>query len=164
MENHLNRELLKRVFGNLGAVPGPNFGRVGITLNDFLFNKQITMLDEDNSKYDCLIWMGETKIGSTYRVALTNLNTVDEPEFILLFKIENDSPLGLRLIWDENDFGSFMSLNNKFWHPVSMLRKLNFTAGIELLTQEGAGWYPCQDDALYSLLLSLVDFDAAQQQ
>src|SRR3990172_3022350 len=143
----LNRELLRRIFGNLGAVPGKNFGRVGVVLNEFILqNCAITLENESGIKEDYKIWAGECKVASTYRVLLTNIGTINEPEFILIFEPEGDEIIGMHLVYeDEEDFGTFMVRRKDEWTPISMLRKLNLAAGIELLTQEGIGWYSCHE-------------------
>lgn len=156
----LTRELVKRIFGNLGAVPGKNFGKVGITLDEFKLSKTIS-LKEDDSKTttDHSIWAAEVKIDIIYKAIITNIGTIDIPEFVMLLKVSGINMLGFRLLWDEEDSGVIMSYDNDEWRPISVLRKLQLTAAIELMTQQGVVWYPCQEvDDLYDQFVALVDF------
>lgn len=155
----LTKELLKRILGNLGAVPGDNFGKVGITRQEFALQKHMIIQEEDKTK-DLIVYAGESKVDNIYQTMLVNTGTIDEPEFILMIKIEDGSLFGFQLPWvDEKDPGMFMIYANNTWQPISLLYKLNLTAAVEMMTQQGVVWYPCSHvDELYEQFTNLVDF------
>ena len=158
-EDLLTRELLKRIFGNLGAVPGDNFGKVGITTPIYLLNKTITLLDENGNKEKYSVWAGEIiEGGETYKIILTNLGTKTEPEFVSIFYSTAAFPLSFRLVLDKCDIGSFALRHGKGWTEINMGYKLNLASAIELLTQEGRVWSPCKEtDELFDLLLGIIE-------
>ncbi len=162
MTDNLTCELLRRVFGNVGAVPGTNFGKAGLVIPDCLFGKQVSAELDDGSVSNYPVWIG--RAGSTeFRAAISNLGTAEDPEFILVL-ISGEatqagvSALGFKLHWNEN-YGIFSQATDKGWQPVSVLHRLNLTAAFELLTQEGVPWIPIQDNSeqLYNLLLSFIE-------
>lgn len=155
----LTKELLKRNLGNLGAIPGDRFGLVGITPNEFKIKKTISLQFEGDEIEHYPIWAGEIKVDSNYKALLTNIGTKINPEFILLFVPENSAPIGMRLMWDNVDHGAFMICEQKRWRSLSVLQKLQITAGLELITQEGIPWQPCSEIGdLYYSFAEFVDF------
>jgi len=148
----LNIELLKRVFGNLGAVAGPNFGKFGITTEEYIHDKPIKF-EESGRLHEYKIYVAEISIQSLYKIILTNLGSVEEPEFIAVLN-NNDVTFGFSL----SDSASFVMYHENKWTPISLLHRLNLTAAIEMITQEGIRWVPSSpsDDIMYNLLLSLL--------
>src|SRR3972149_3984389 len=122
MKIGLTPELLRRIFGNLGAVPGRNFGRAGLVMPPCQYDKQIAVEFGDGSTASYPVWVGQ--ISNHFRAALTNLGTIDSPELImvLLSGAEDAVTLGFKLDWIDN-LGEFMQLTNKGWLPISTLHK-----------------------------------------
>jgi len=158
-DNVLTKELLKRTFGNLGAVPGINFGKVGITADEFLINKKIRFKEESDIK-ERNIWAAQFKTDNSYRFMLTNLGSKEVPDFLAIIISENMNPIGLRLLWDDQDPGEFLTYNGESWQGISTLYKLNITVAIEMATREGVAWYNCESsNEIYELFIKLVNLD-----
>lgn len=155
MTDLLNRELIKKILGQLGITSGKSFGKVGVTSKDFIVSSD--KFEIENEQFP--IWAGELKTNNTFQVLFTKVDYKKEPtEFILLLKI-GEALLGIRFIWDEeDDYGIFVIQANKEWIPANTFIKLNTTAAIESVTNEGILWEPCKDYAsIYPELLSLLD-------
>lgn len=160
MENdtdNLTRELLKRTFGNLGAVPGKNFGKTGITTEEFICQKKLTIKIE-NLVYENNIYSGQINLFEKYNVILANVNSLEIPEFIVVLQAGKNI-FGLRLLWDGFDVGSFVIFHDTIWTELSLQYKLNLTSAIEAITQEGIIWQPdlVPDSNLFEHLATIVE-------
>lgn len=152
-DNLLNRELLKRIFGNIGAVSGPKFGLAGITLPEFVVDKRIKTAHH-NTTVSHDVYMAEISVEeSKYRIALTNFETKDSPDFFMILKSSNEDVKSFSLFYDNIDFGNFAQKVDNKWIGLSLLNKLNLTIAFELITQNGLQWQPSgyQED-LFELL------------
>ena len=158
-DNILTRELLKRIFGNLGAVPGKNFGMVGITTPEFNTGKTITLEDDDGGHIASYpIFTGQALVQGSYKVALVNTGTISVPEFILILVPEGLAPIGFRLIWDGEDCGAIAQKHDEGWLPISLVYKMNLATAFEMMTQEGVTWQPCKEfKPLVEDLMSILD-------
>lgn len=152
---NLNKELLKRIFGNLGFISGSNFGKYGITTSDYLIDKKLNF-EGLNSKP---IWCGQiNSSGSNYKIAVSNLETIDNPEFIGVLNVDGLS-FGFSLY---EDMAAFSIKHEETWIGISLLYRLNLTAAIEMITQEGLNWAPCSNESanhMYDLMISLLALD-----
>ena len=160
MENEiLNLELLKRIFGNLGAVPGDNFGKHGLTTEDHIIDKTIKF-EEEGKITEYLLRCGEINCeGSKYHIILVNLKSLKSPEFIAILNVDEGMSFGFSL---QDDMGAFSIKYEEQWVGISMLHKLNLTAAIEMVTQEGLQWAPSSLESsnyMYDLLISLLAID-----
>jgi hypothetical protein len=150
-------ELLKRIFGNLGAVAGKNFGFVGITPNDYLTDKHIKLEGEDRKIELYNVWAGELLAQNKYKVILTNIGIKNNPEFVAVMYSDSILPIGLRISFEDN-YGLLSVNNGDAWIKSTVLYALNITAAIEMITQEGVVWQPSKDiEQLYELLISFLD-------
>jgi hypothetical protein len=165
MSNVLNRELIRTVMGSLGIVPPPNFGKVGITTNDFLLDEHISLDFEDKNgipnKEKFAMWCGITAHGSDeIKVLLTDIcdNETGYHEFILVYRLSNYAPHILKHVFSDDDFGLFLRKVEKEWRPVGQYEKLVSCAGFCQMSSLGLTWVPCKDYTdLYPLLIEGVE-------
>jgi len=156
----LTIELLKRIFGNLGAVPGDNFGKVGVTLPEFAIHSVKLLQPETNKVDEYKIYTGQAALQTTYQVGLVNIGILNFPEFVLVLCVDDVEPIGLRLIWDANygNQGSAAQKHGDEWIPINLIYKLNLATAFEMMTQEGVLWQPCKDpEKLVEHMKSLLD-------
>ena len=158
----INKELVRRIFGNLGAVPGNNFGIVGITTQDHITEKLIKLENEDGTVEQYSTFAGEINTGDvSYKIILTNAGIIDEPDFFAILKADDAPAIGFSLVYTHDNeiiTGNILIKHEDKWAAMGMLHKLNITAAIELITQEGRIWLPCKDcSAIHKLLVELVD-------
>lgn len=157
----LDNELLKRIFGHVGAIAGPNFGKTGIVSPDYL-SKTIALQSDLGKVTNYSVWIGQLKTDENYRLAITNIGSLEKPEFIMILTIgdaENSPITGFSLqYFDDQLIGNFMQLINNKWLPISTLHKLNLTIAFELITQNGILWLPLKEETekLYNNLTLLV--------
>ena len=162
IEDHLTKELLRRIFGNVGAVAGPNFGKVGITTEDHIIGKTIDIINDSNKKERYPIYSGKIEAGDKFNIALANLGSLSVPEFIMVMAHgeSTEKVFGFRLHYGDNDPGTFMIHLDSKWIGISVLYKLNLTTAFEVITQEGLLWTPNAEFAtenLYEPLAGMVE-------
>jgi hypothetical protein len=146
----LKRELSKRIFANLGAIPN-KFGLVGLAVNEYLTDKPISFKNEDGEIEEYPVWAGQL---DNHKLLLANIGSMSEPELILIY---NDSH-ALKFIWDESDCGLLLRRLNNKWLPMSVLEWLSLTAASEMIAQQGVLFAPLRDfQEQYALLVSLVE-------
>jgi hypothetical protein len=163
MSKTLTHELLRRIFGNVGAVPGPNFGKVGLVTPECLYEKKIVVEFSDGTVSGYPVWIGQPGANGNLRVAVTNLGTVDSPEFMMAISLglDKEEPrFGLHLDVEAGENSSwFLQWLDDKKLTLSTLHQLNITVAFELLTQEGVLWLPVVEggDVLYECLVTLVE-------
>lgn len=160
----LNREIVRTILGSIGFVPPPNFGKVGISRDEFMLNKFITLDFETNNggvqKEQFAIWCGQTRQGnSTLKVLATDIcdNGSNYHEFIAVYKVDNAPVHMVKHIFGEEDMGLFL-FKLDTWKPVGRYEKLISCAGFEKITSMGFSWEPCKDyNDLYACLVEAIE-------
>lgn len=133
MTENLTKALLERIFGNIGAGPGNQFGQVGITSKEYLSNKKLK-IKENKEILECSIWSGKLAYeGYTYLISLSKI----KDEFVMTL-ITNDEVFSFYL-GEESNF--YMNFNGE-WVGINMQHKLNLTLFFEIITQAGYLWKP----------------------
>jgi len=158
-EKLLTKEIIKRIFGNLGIVPNNNYGKFGITIDDFYVGENIELFSNDSEVTYHKIYCGSSNIDNfNIRVVLVSLggdpkeDSNDACEFLVLIKTD-DSPIhGLSLCFDDNDCGTFLMRvkikdEQESWIPASVLIQSQILTGMEQITQMGVMWIPCKEYA-----------------
>ncbi len=140
----LKRELFKRIFGNLGAIPN-KFGLVGLTLDEYLIDR--IEFTEDGEIKEYPIWAGQLE---NHRLLLTNIGDLSEPELILIYNNTN----ALKFIWDDINCGILLGRIDKKWRMLGLLELLSFTAAFEIIAQQGILFAPQIDFKEQRLLLT----------
>jgi hypothetical protein len=151
-DNLLCRELSKRIFGNLGAVPG-GFNKVGVTAKENIA-KDRTLKIAEQGEYP--IFAAHTS--RSEQILLSNIGTEEVPEVVAV--IEDDGVLvGIRFTWAEDDSGTYVAWFNDQWAPISLSHKLTLALIVENLTQDGELWEAskkCKPE-LFERLASLIE-------
>ena len=165
MSDVLNRELVRTVMGSLGIAPPPNFGKVGITTDNFALGKYISLDFEDKDgnqkKENFAMWCGKAKHGEDeIRALLTDIcdNETGYHEFIMVYQLSNFQPHILKHVFSDDDFGLFLRKNADGWKPVGQYEKLVSCAGFVQMSNLGLTWTPCEDyNDLYPLLVEGIE-------
>jgi hypothetical protein len=168
-EKYLKKEIIKRIMGNLGIVPNHNFGKVGITLDDFYVGEDLELIDDGQDKtynkiYCGIVVVDDFKIKSLFVSigADPGDQSDDACEFILILKPDNAPVYGLA-ICEDYEFGSFLmkvadDSAKVSWIPASILVQSQILTAIEQITQEGIMWEPCKEYAeLKGCVLSVLE-------
>jgi hypothetical protein len=161
----LDRELVRMIMGSLGIVPPPNFGKVGITTDEFLLEDTLSLDFEDNQgklkKQKFGIWSGKASYGGQdIRVLFTDIcdNETNYNEFILVYNVNNSSNHMLRHIYHDDDDVLFLTKSNKSWVKLGMYHKLITCAGFYNMANIGIRWSKCEDyNDLYEDLVSGIE-------
>lgn len=170
----LRRELCRLMLGNMGLVPPPNFGRVGLSTNDFKIDKVISLEfeDERGNKYTegFGVWCGSITLqGMRIRAIATDIcdNESNYHEFIVVYALDGAPIHGIKVIYGEEHNGLFVVkgdifsgegiVENDVWKPVGRYEMLVAAAGFEKMNDVGVTWVPCNEyDDLYESLIEVV--------
>jgi len=132
-ENKLSVELLKRVFGDLGFVPG--FKASGLNKTN-----EIIKLTEDGKEIEKNIFAGQLADHNT-SVAVCDFDYSDSKNLVGIVNTEGQIS-GCILEWTVENEGSgqFLFWADDCWAPSPIHSQLGIAYLIELITQEGMVW------------------------
>lgn len=160
----LKKELCKSIVNNMGLVPSPNFGKVGLTTKDFLIDKTISLEFENELGNKIIqkfgLWCGSISLsGMMIKALVTDIcdNDNNHHEFIVTYKLENGPIVGISIIYGEDHNGLFLFKKNEQWKPASNYEMLMAAAGFEKLNDLGIMWKPNKDyEELYDSLIEII--------
>lgn len=170
----LRRELCRLVLGSMGLVPPPNFGRVGLSTNDFKINKIVSLEFEDERGHKSVenfaVWCGSITLhGMRVRAVATDIcdNKANYHEFIATYSLDGAPIHAVKVIYGEEHNGLFIVKGDVFrgegivesnvWKPVGRYEMLVAAAGFEKMNDVGLTWIPCNEyDDLYDALIEVV--------
>ena len=154
IEDDLTKQMIKYILGNLGFVPKPLFGKVGLS-DKFLKTKHVLTFEEDGNQVNHPIYAGEIKFpeGSLRSVGVA----IHPGEFTVIFKFDSGEFNLLKNI-DEEEYIFVVSSNGVDWQNPSMYTKLCVTTGIANITDLGYVWQPTKNTAdLIAALKASID-------
>lgn len=160
----LTRELVRHVLGKFGLIPPPNFGKVGISTDEFILKDtlDIEYRDDDNVTQTSSfpLWAGEGILGkSKMKVLGTDLVSDNYHEFCVTFCVDNLAIYGVKHIFSDQEDAVFLtSRNRKDWSQLGLYEKLMASAGVIRAADLGIVWEPCfKNDELYTKLVDLIE-------
>ena len=166
MNKVLNRELIRTMLGDFGLVPPPNFGKVGISTQEFLLKESLDMeVESESGEMESIsygLWAGSIMfMQSSLRVLATDICDIEAGyhEFVVTYRMDEAPIHAIKHVFqDDEDPGLFLRKNNHEWKMVSLYDRLVATAGFERLTSMGATWRPeKQYEDLYEALVEVVN-------
>lgn len=160
----LNREIVRHILGSFGLVPPPNFGKVGISSNEFKLNDGFSLEFENaNGTMEMVkfgLWGGNINYNQSTMIALaTDVcdNDSDYHEFSLVYRVDNSFVHGIKHIYNDNGISLYLN-NDKVWKPIGMYDKLIACAGFQKINDLGINWSPNIDSKeLLPFLLEIVE-------
>lgn len=160
MQNKLlTREIIRHIFACFGVIVP--LGQAGLTVGELLTKKSVRMAYDNGEEISHKVYAGQIVFQeSKFRALMVDLTADAEcPEFCLLFRFDSLPLHGLRLSYDDEDFGVFRILGDKdVWKEASMTVQSSALNGIERLVSFGFPWTPCdQIDDLFKAALVLVE-------
>ena len=154
----LKRELVKRILGNLGAVPGKYLGTAGIVQKDFVSNSTIRIQANDQIN-EIIIWSAQLTVEPSFKVLLTLLPGAWEFSLVLQ-STDKNTIIGLNYLYDDTapSFSMVWRMDTG-WVDMDLVNLMNVTLAIEMITRQGLAWEPCNDPdiELKNLLVESVD-------
>lgn len=158
-DESLTKEIIKRILGNLGVVPPPNFGTLGITESLYKTKEYIEIEYENKEKIKHELWAAETEIKTKkLKTILVDLSLESRYEYLVVFQLDKFPCYGLRLAFVNDDLGLLLVLHGDRWQQVSTLIKAQALVGIEMLTNQGFVWKPLKEfDDLKRGAMGLID-------
>jgi hypothetical protein len=163
----LKIELCKLILSNMGMVKPPNFGRYGISINDFLLDKSLPIeFEEDNGKIEVEkygLWCGYVShMGMRIRALGTDIcdNKNNSHEFIVVYCLDNGSFNAIKYSTESDNY-FFMVRNiegtKSIWKNVNIYDMLTASAGFYKISDLGVLWYPCNEyEDLYNILVEVI--------
>lgn len=155
----LTREIIRRMFGDVGVAPPPNFGKVGISTPELQLRSGLEFAMEDGKSQHFPIWAGEVIMDSyKIRAMLCDLSADEVPEYALVIRIADRPIYGIKLIYDDEDNGIFVIGEKNGWKSGSTIAKLRALIGMETIMELGMGWEACDDvKDLYEALATIAE-------
>ena len=121
----LSKEIIKRIFANVGAVSGKMFGRMGLVDSKIKLAKTVTVrYDDVDRQHD--VFAGQIIVGqSKLRGLLINLTVDNDAEYLFLFRMDGSPIHALRSVYYNEDDGFFRifdkeSFNNSIFRNKTM--------------------------------------------
>lgn len=158
-----NREIIRHILGNLGMVPPPNFGKVGISTEEFKQQKTLLLeFESRGSRMETIkfpLWGGKIESsGAKLNVLATDLFDENYHEFVVVFQTNGETMHGIKHNFDEQaNLAGFFMFDGVVWKNVSTITKLKVCLGFELLNDWGLTWEPANTEFLLPNLLSLIE-------
>ncbi|MDP2683498.1 MAG: hypothetical protein Q8P20_00420 [bacterium] len=155
----LSKEIIKRIFADVGVVPGPMFGKVGLVEPRFKIAKTITVRYDDMDRaHD--VYAGKMSLGeSTLRGVLVNLTVDYYPEFLCVFRMDELPIHAIKVVYDSSNDSFFKIFNNetKIWREANVYMKARMLADFEQIVSAGLLWQDCDNtEDLYTAIISLI--------
>lgn len=155
----LEREIVKRILANVGVVPGPGFGKAGLTLLDFKLDKEFLVHYEDGHQQKFPLWSGYgTLSNSKIRALLIDLTYDEMPEYALALRVDDKPIYALNITYDDDESCLFLLQEDTRWIIPSMLIKVWALLGTEMIADQGMSWQPSNNyDDLYQAVLHITE-------
>lgn len=161
----LDRELIKNISKNIGIIPDL-FAKSGITNQQFLTNKTISFLEDDQAK-ESNVWYGESKGIENIVCCTVTILDLSENNFeycaIISFKDFTETKgsytpfYGLKFNQnDKEDNGLFLLKVFDKWIPMTTEQKLRLALGFESMITDGFDWEP--GEITKEIIKELEDF------
>ena len=161
----LNREIVRHVLGSFGFVPPPNFGKVGVSLDDFRqeegFELEFENDDGQMEKKTFGLWCGECEMGGT-RLKVLGTDVCDNEnnyhEFSVVYQVDESPIHAVKHVFDDESPALYLvKLNTDTgikWKEVGAEQRLIACAGLEKINSVGLTWNSSNDvkDLLPALL------------
>lgn len=143
----LTREIIRRMLGDVGVAPPPNFGKVGISIPELRLRHDLTFSMEDGNQHIFPLWAGEISVDPDVKIRalLCDLSIDDVSEYALALRITDKPIYGLKLIYDNDDNGIFVISENDGWKPANMTVKTRALIGMETIMDQGMEWGDCSE-------------------
>ncbi|MBU0999529.1 hypothetical protein KKG24_04500 [Patescibacteria group bacterium] len=157
--DNLSKEIIKRIFSDIGVSPGKLFGRVGLVDPKLRLAKTVTVrYDDADRQHD--IYAGQIVVAtSTLRGLFIDLTVDGSQEYLFVFRMDELPIHALRAVYDDSDDCSFRVFDSEkeIWREVSMYVKARVLADFERLVSWGVLWEDCRETQdLYSVALGFV--------
>ncbi|KKN67661.1 hypothetical protein LCGC14_0459200 [marine sediment metagenome] len=158
--DNLSKEVIKRIFADIGAVPGKLFGRVGLVDPALRLAKTITVrYDDMDRRHD--VYAGQMPIkSSTLRGLFVNLTVEDDHEYLFIFRMDELPIHALRAVYDadgDDDFFRIFEEEKGIWREANMYMKARLLADFERMVSWGLLWEDCEDvKDLYTVATELI--------
>ena len=159
MSDLLSYEICKRIFADIGVVPGDYFGKVGLVDQSLKLAKQMTVRYDDKDRaHD--VYSAKLKINeSELRAILIDL-TVDSPEFIFIFRFDELPIHAMKIVFDmaaPNAYCKVYNAEKQIWYEASIHMKARLLVDFEKIVSWGFLWEDCKDiNDLYETASELI--------
>lgn len=164
-----NKFLIKEIIAHILARFGCGetiFGK-GLTASELLTKKVIKIKYEENEQeIEHSVYCGQDTVGDIkIQGILANLSLDGEkPEYACVFYPKNAAKYGLRLSFNDDDYGIFKIYDEKAsgWLPVPLGQQALILSGLEEAISYGLSWNANNDEGaavetLYPALVKLIE-------
>lgn len=158
-DNLLTKEIIHRIMGNLGLLRFPDLGKVGLSIPELKINRTLPIQYEDGIIENRSLWSGEMSLhNSKIRSMFADLSDGDVCEYALSMRVDQNPIYGMKIIFDTEDYGKFVTLEGSKWLPASIALQARALVGVEMMTTFGCAWKACNDfEDLLKAIVSISD-------
>lgn len=143
----LTREIIRRMTTSVGLYPTRD-GTRGLTVPELESPGLSVVYGSEGGRETLLhpVWAGKVEMeGVEVRALGVDLSVDDTNEYMLLIRVGQNPIYAMKLAYDSEDFGLFVTLEGTGWIPANMIVKARSLAGLELLNSFGLLWQPCSE-------------------
>ena len=165
MEQDLPKLIVRRIIADVGAAPNA-VGKTGLTVSELLLNKVIKV-NYDDGVHEHDVYSGKISIESTVLKGLLVDLTIDIPEYLFVFRMDNMPIHAAKALYDEIDLGeTFLRVYypdkekepSFTWRDSGLYIKARMLSDFEKIVSYGFMWEDCKDiEDLYEAAVSLID-------
>jgi len=159
MNKTLTKELTRIIFGSIGFVPRPNFGKVGISTEEYLTSNEIQVQLDNNTSEIYSVWAGEAKQdNSKLIIAATSIIEDNYCEFNAVYKIDSGYIHAIKSsYYDEDEIPNlFIYKIDGKWKQLGVYNQLLAAAGFIRMADLGIEYTPVKE-INYELDLALKE-------
>src|ERR1700722_11124781 len=111
MNIKLRKEIIRQIFDRFGVMPERDAGYTigalcNLTHNEYLLDKKIRFIGEENKEYQNKCWAASCEIGKFRFITLIADTSDDIQEFSILIQMDTMMTYALKLSADPEDIGS----------------------------------------------------------
>ena len=158
--DNLSKEIIRRIFADIGAAPGRMFGRVGLVDSSLRLAKSIIVrYDDMDRRHD--VYAGQISLHpSNLRGLFVNLTVDDDNEYLFIFRMDELPIHALRVVYDIDGDDCFFRVFEEekgIWRDANMYMKARMLADFERMVSWGLLWEDCKETKdLYTVATELI--------
>lgn len=157
MSDFLTREIIRKIFANIGCVPA-KLGLAGLSLPEFKIKNCVNGKYEDGTEFSYAIFAAKIKIDvCDLHCAFVDLSDGNTTEFAAVFQMGNNPCYGIRLIYNEEDCGLFMYHDGVIWKSTTAFWQAKILSAFENIVDHGFSWEVEDEFIFNNKLISLTE-------
>jgi hypothetical protein len=166
MNKFLTKEIVRHIFTSFGIIERLIYDGNVLSDDSLLTNKTVKIEYKDDNNtimHEHKIYAGQINIDkdSQFKAVFIDISQPNDSvsEYCCAFGLNKLPIYGIRLAYDDEDFGLFKIYDEKLknWMDAPITTQAMSVVGVENIVSYGLLWEPCKDfEALYKASISLI--------